>query len=67
MTLGYAVEWNYEREDGLCGSDKMNFQTKEEVDAFVEEIKSNPYKMLQFLVRFLDINSLRSEIFIYSK
>ena len=44
MTLGYAVEWNYEREDGRCGSDKMNFQTKEEVDAFVEEIKSNPYK-----------------------
>ena len=44
MTLGYAVEWNYEREDGFCGSDKVNFQTKEEVDAFVEEIKSNPCK-----------------------
>ena len=44
MTVGYTVEWNYEREDGLCGSDRMSFQTKEEVDTFVEKIKSNPYK-----------------------
>ena len=46
MVLGYTVEWNYEREDGLCGSDTINFQTKEEVNAFVEKIKSNPYKKI---------------------
>ena len=44
MTVGYTVEWNYEREDGLCGSDIKSFRVKEEVDAFVEKIKSNPYK-----------------------
>lgn len=44
MMLGCKVEWNWIREDGLYGSDTMEFATKEEVDAFVEKIKSNPYK-----------------------
>lgn len=44
MTLNYTVEWNYEREDGLYGSETASFKAKEEVDVFVEKIKSNPYK-----------------------
>ena len=44
MMLGCTVEWNWIREDGLYGSDTKNCQTKEEADAFIETIKSNPYK-----------------------
>lgn len=44
MNTWYTVEWNYKREDGLCGSETASFKTKEEVDAFIEKIKSNPYK-----------------------
>ena len=44
MTLGITLEWNWIREDGLYGSDIAYFQTKEEVDAFVKQITSNPYK-----------------------
>lgn len=47
MNTWYTIEWIYKREDGLYGSESTRLETKEEVDAFVEKIKTNPYKKVQ--------------------